>query len=78
MVPTGGMVHLHYAMWKPGAPRFDPRAEQAESHSAQLRKAGLVASGAARCEVPDVVDFFAEYVSEWDPNKKAAGESYMI
>ena len=24
--PTGGMVHLHYVLWKAGAPRFDLQA----------------------------------------------------
>ena len=38
---------MHYVMRKPGAPRFDLRAAQAESHAAQLRKAGLVAFGVA-------------------------------
>ena len=28
--PTGGMVHLHYILWKSGAPRFDLRADQLE------------------------------------------------
>ena len=28
--PTGGMVHLHYILWKRGAPRFDLRAEVLE------------------------------------------------
>ena len=72
--PTGGMVHLHYVLWKPGAPRFDIRAEQLQERADALRKAGLAASGYARCRVDDVVDFFAEYVSEWNPNKDSKGE----
>ena len=31
--PTGGMVHLHYILWRPGAPRFDIRAEQLQQHA---------------------------------------------
>ena len=72
--PTGGTVHLHYVLWKPGAPRFDIRAEQLQERADALRKAGLAASGYARCRVDDVVDFFAEYVSEWNPNKDSKGE----
>ena len=71
--PTGGMVHLHYILWKPGAPRFDIRAERLMEQAEALRKAGLVAKGVARCKVDDVVDFFAQYVSEWNPNKAADG-----
>ena len=63
------MVHLHYILWRPGAPRFDLRAEQLQRDAAALRKAGLVAAGAARCKIHDIIDFFAQYVSEWNPNK---------
>ena len=31
--PTGGMVHLHYILWKRGAPRFDVRAEMLEQYA---------------------------------------------
>ena len=67
--PTGGMVHVHYILWRPGAPRFDLRAEQLQRDAAALRKAGVVAAGAARCKIHDIIDFFAQYVSEWNPNK---------
>ena len=67
--PTGGMVHLRYVLWKQGAPRFDLRAERLQAHAEALRKAGLVAAGHARCKIDDVVDFFAEYISEWNPNR---------
>ena len=30
--PTGAMVHVHYVLWKPGAPRFDLRAEKLQQH----------------------------------------------
>ena len=72
--PTGGMVHLHYVLWKQGAPRFDLRAEQLLEHATTMRKAGLVSAGHARCKLDDVVDFFAEYVSEWNPNKDEVGD----
>ena len=38
--PTGGMVHLHYILWKPGAPRFDFRAQRLLERRDALRKAG--------------------------------------
>ena len=73
--PTGGMVHLHYVLWKPGAPRFDVRAQRLQDHAESLRKAGLLAAGTARCKINDVVDFFAEYISEWNPSKNDQGNS---
>ena len=39
----------------------------------RLRKVGLVTKGVATCEVDGVVDRFAQYVSEWNPNKAAHG-----
>ena len=36
--PTGGMVHLHYILWKHGAPRFDLRAEQPVKEARRLHK----------------------------------------
>ena len=68
--PTGGMVHLHYILWKRGAPRFDLRAERIVEQADVLRKAGYVGGGEVQCSISDVVDFFAEYISEWNPNKK--------
>ena len=56
--PTGAMVHVHYVLWKPGAPRFDLRAEKLQERAKSLRKAGLVATGSVSCKVEDVVDFF--------------------
>ena len=71
--PTGGMVHLHYVLWKAGAPRFDLRAEGIQAEVEKLRKEGLVAMQNVRCKIHDVVDFFDRYVSEWNPNKDAEG-----
>ena len=72
--PTGGMVHLHYVLWKSRAPRFDVRAEKLLADAEALRKAGVVASAQVECEIADVVDFFADYVAEWNPNKNTLGE----
>ena len=73
--PTGGMVHLHYILWKQGAPRFDLRAEQLVQEARCLRKAGLVAAAQVQTvKIDDVMEFFARYVSEWNPNKDDAGE----
>ena len=72
--PTGGMVHLHYVMWKPGAPRFDLRAQRLQERAQELRKAGLNAAGSVTCRIDDVVDFFAKYISEWNPNKNHEGK----
>ena len=63
--PTGGMLHLHYILWKEGAPRFDLRAQTLEEHAEKLRKAGSVkAQVAPVCKIHDIVDYFARYVSE--------------
>ena len=63
--PTGGMVHLHYILWKHGAPRFDLRAEQLVREARRLRKAGFVAVAQVRTvKIDDVMEFFARYVSE--------------
>ena len=32
-----------------------------------------MAAGAVRCKIDDVVDFFAKYVNEWNPNKTEQG-----
>ena len=72
--PTGGMVHLHYILWKRGAPRFDMHAQDLQDKAAALRKAGLVAGGEVTCDIKYVVDFFADYITEWNPNKNAQGE----
>ena len=72
--PTGGMVHMHYILWKKGAPRFDLHAEELLTRAATLRKAGLVAGGEVTCDIKYIVDFFAEYITEWNPNKSPAGE----
>ena len=73
--PTGGMVHLHYILWKHGAPRFDLRAEELVKEARRLRKGGLVAAAQVQTvKIDDVMEFFARYVSEWNPNKDDAGE----
>ena len=72
--PTGGMVHLHYILWKDGAPRFDVRSEKLMEQAAALRKSGLAAAAVPECGIDDVVDFFGEYVSEWNPDKSTKGE----
>ena len=72
--PTGGMVHLHYILWKQGAPRFDTIAEDLLTKAKVLRKAGLVAGGEVTCDIKYVVDFFSEYITEWNPNKTPQAE----
>ena len=39
-----------------------------------LRQAGLVAGGEVTCDIENIVDFFAEYINEWNPNKTIDGE----
>ena len=75
--PTGGMVHLHYILWVAGAPRFDVRAQKLAEQKAQLRRAGWVCGKALVCKIDDIVDFFAKYISEWNPNKTASGEDLV-
>ena len=72
--PTGGMVHLHYILWKRGAPRFDLQAKDLQDRASALRKAGLVAGGEVTCDIKYVVDFFADYITEWNPNKTPQGD----
>jgi len=72
--PTGGMVHLHYILWKRGAPRFDLHAQDLLDKAQALRKAGLVAGGEVTCDIKYLVDFFADYITEWNPNKTPQGE----
>ena len=72
--PTGGMVHLHYILWKRGAPRFDAEAAGLLDRARALRQAGLVAGGEVTCDIKHVVDFFSDYINEWNPNKGADGE----
>ena len=55
--PTGGMVHLHYILWKRDAPRFDVRAEVLEQHAERQRKAGFIAQQVQQCKIEDAVDF---------------------
>ena len=71
--PTGGMVHLHYVLWKSGAPRFDIRAEKLEVQVGALRKAGGAAGAAAECRIGGVADFFAQCISEGNPNTSKDG-----
>lgn len=71
--PTGGMVHLNYILWRPGAARFYIRAEALQQQAEVLRKAGLVAKGVAHCKVDGVVGLVIQYAPEWNPNKAADG-----
>ena len=71
--PTGGMVHLHYVLWKAGAPRFDLQAASLLARARALQQAGLVAGGEVTCDIENIVDFFVEYITEWNPNKTSGG-----
>ena len=63
--PTGGMVHLHYILWRSGAPRFDLQAERLLEKAKKLRKANLVSAAYGQTEkMDDILDFFERYVSE--------------
>ena len=67
--PKGAMVHLHYILWKKGAPKFDLRAAQLKRDQEELRKLGVLSSGRIACPMKDVVEIFEKYISEWNPNK---------
>ena len=72
--PTGGMVHLHYILWKDRAPRFDLQAAELLDKAKALRRAGLVSGGQLPVvDVKHVVDYFEQYINEWSPNKTAEG-----
>ena len=72
--PTGAMVHLHYVLWKKGAPRFDLQAAQLKRKQEELRRVGILSSGRVECPMKYVVDFFEKYISEWNPNKDHEGK----
>ena len=68
-------MHLHYILWKHAALRFDLRAAQLVRETQRLRIGGLVAAAQVQTMKTDaVMEFFARYVSEWNPNKEDAGE----
>ena len=58
------MAHLHYILWKDGAPRFDVRAEKLLQQAEALRKAGLASASVpeGHCNIKDVADFFETYL----------------
>ena len=60
-----------------GAPRFDVRGQEIQREAAQFRKAGFVASDITHCEIEDIVDFFTQYVSEYNPNKDWDGKEVI-
>ena len=69
-------MHVHYVLWKAGAPRFDQRAQQLESLAASLRKSGWHAGPQVEhttCKIDDINEFFAIYITEWNVNKSADG-----
>ena len=68
------MVHVHYVLWKSGAPRFDLRAQQLEANAAALRKVGWHAGPQIEVKIDDVIEFFSKYITEWNVNKGADGE----
>ena len=68
--PTGAMVHIHYVLWKSGAPRFDLRAQQLEANAAALRKVGWHAGPQIEVKTDDVIDFF--------PNTSQSGTSTKV
>ena len=61
--PSGGMVHLHYILWKCCAPRFDVRTEMLEQYAEQQRNAGLLAQQVQHFKIEDVVEFLTKYVT---------------
>ena len=75
--PTGGMLHLHYILWKRGSPRFDLRAEELIQRAKKLQRAGVVAAAEVQCDMSDVIDFFSKYINEWNPNKDSNGNSII-
>ena len=70
--------------WRHGAPalhsleaacsRFDFQAEELANRAAALRRAGLIAGGEVQCDIRSIVDFFEQYITQWNPNKTEAGE----
>ena len=76
--PSGGMVHLHFILWREGAPRFDLQAERLLDKAKALRKAGMLTAAYAQTEkMDDMLDFFERYVSEWNPNKDGSGKDLL-
>ena len=73
--PTGGMLHLHYILWKPKSPRFDLRSELLVEKAKELQRAGVVAGAETHCDMSDIFDYFNEYINEWNPNKDQTGDT---
>ena len=46
-----------------------------EQHAEKQRKARLLAEKVQECKIEDVVDFFSQYVTEWNVNYDDNGES---
>ena len=42
--------------------------------AAALCKAGLVAAGQVICDMKYAVDFFADFITEWNPNQASDGK----
>ena len=72
--PTGGMVHVHYLLWKRSAPRFDRRAEQLLADAKHLHRQGVVGSAEIKCHTNDVMDYYSQYINEWNPAKDKDGK----
>ena len=76
--PTGAMGHVHYILWRSGAPRSDLQAKRLLEKAKALRKANLVSAAYAQTEkMDDILDFFERYVSEWNPSKDAKGQDLV-
>jgi len=75
--PTGGMVHLHYVLCVPGAPRFDDRAEILKARAAELRQGASTKGVEQACDISDILEFFSKYVNEWNLNKDDNGHELV-
>ena len=67
------MVHLHYVLCVPGAPRFDDRAEILKARAAELRQGASTKGVEQACDISDILEFFSKYVNEWNLNKDDNG-----
>ena len=63
------------ATWPPfGIDNFHVQAEKLTAQREEARRAGFLGGQVMDCKIGQVVDFFAKYINEWNPNKTSTGE----
>ena len=71
------MVHIHYVLCIPGAPRFDDRSEILKARAAELRRGASTKGVEQACDISDILEFFSKYVNEWNLNKDDSAQELV-